>query len=58
MSADDALGVALRLARQGYGSGDPRRVLRMPSDIVLAALQYENFLADYEAAYIELNREG
>lgn len=28
----------------------------MRSDIVVAALQYEQFLADYEAAYMDLNR--
>lgn len=55
---DEALGVAVRLARQGYGGGDPRVILRMPSSVVVTAVHYENFLADYEAAYVELNREG
>lgn len=50
--------MALRLARQGYGGGDPRVILDMPTDIVLAAVQYENFLTDYESAYVELNREN
>lgn len=57
MKADDALGIALRLARKGYWGGDPGVILKMPTDVVLAAVQYENFLADYEAAYVELNRE-
>lgn len=54
---DEALGISMRLARQGYGGGDPQAVLRMPASIVIAAAHYENFLVDYEAAYVELNRE-
>lgn len=30
--------------------------MQMPSDIVVAALEYENFLVDYENAYYELNK--
>lgn len=30
----------------------------MPTDLVMAALQYENFLVDYEAAYLHLNSEA
>jgi hypothetical protein len=48
--------VALRLARQGYYGGDPERVLQAPSDMVLAAAEYEGFLSDYETAYYDLNR--
>ena len=48
--------VALKLARQGYYGGDPERVLKAPTDMVLAAAEYEGFLADYEMAYYELNR--
>ena len=28
----------------------------MPTDIVIAAVQYEQFLSDYEAAYYDLNK--
>lgn len=49
--------VALRLAHEGYGGGDPEKVLRMRADIVLAAIQYEKFRSDYERAYFDLNRE-
>lgn len=49
--------IALRLAKAGYAGGDPERILKMRADIVIAALQYEGFIGDYEAAYIELNRE-
>ena len=49
--------IALRLAKAGYTGGDPERVLKMRSDIVIAAIQYEAFINDYERAYIELNRE-
>ena len=49
--------IALRLAKAGYAGGDPERVLKMRADIVLAAVQYEGFVNDYESAFIELNRE-
>jgi hypothetical protein len=52
-----ALGLALKLARAGYWQGDPGRIMQAPSDEVLAALQYEEFVAEYESATIELNRE-
>jgi hypothetical protein len=48
--------VALRLAKAGYGGGDPARILEMRADLVLAAVQYENFSREYEAAYIDLNK--
>lgn len=54
---DEALGIALRLAREGFGGGDPRVILKMPSSMVVTAAHYENFLADFEAAYVEINRE-
>jgi len=50
------LTIALKLAHHGYGGGDPERILKMPTDIVLAALQYETFLSDYEQAYFDLNK--
>jgi len=36
--------------------GDPGKVLEAPVDLVLAAAQYEGFKADYERAFIELNK--
>jgi hypothetical protein len=51
-----AVGVALRLAKAGYWQGDPGIILKAPSDLVLAALQYENFVSDYERAAFELNK--
>jgi hypothetical protein len=50
--------IALRLAKAGYAGGDPERVLKMRADIVLAAIQYEKFVSDYENAFIELNKEA
>lgn len=55
IKADDALAIALRLARAGYGGGDPEKVMEMPADIVMAAVQYENYVAVYERTYIKLN---
>lgn len=36
---------ALRLAKAGYGS--PEDILKMSVETVMAALEYESFLADY-----------
>lgn len=49
--------IALRLAKAGYAGGDPERILKMRADFVLAAIQYEKFVKDYEGAFIELNKE-
>jgi hypothetical protein len=49
--------IALKLARAGYGGGDPERILNMRVDLVIEAAQYEQFCNDYESEYIELNTE-
>ena len=51
-----ALGIALRLAKAGWWQGDPGKVLNAPVDDVLGALQYDNFLNDYERMTFELNK--
>lgn len=48
--------IAVKLAKAGYYSGDPKAVLSAPTDIVMAAIQYEKFLTDYESTYMELNK--
>lgn len=48
--------IALRLARAGYGGGDPLKIMEWPSDVVVAALRYEDFVAKYERRFLELNR--
>lgn len=53
-----ALGIALRLAKAQWWQGDPGRILKSPADEVMAAIQYENFLADYERMTYELNRSA
>jgi hypothetical protein len=55
VTADDGLVVALRMARVWHVS--PVEVLRMPSDIVMAGLQHDDFLGEYEMACIELNKK-
>ena len=46
----------MRLVKAGYGSlGE---VKQMTAREVLQALNYEDFLADYESAYLELNNGG
>lgn len=47
---------ALRLSKNGYGTVP--EILKWPSDMVIDALEYENFLIDLESAFIELNKDG
>lgn len=47
--------IALRLARAGYWGGDPDKVLAAPARAVLAALNYEQFLGDYERTWRKKN---
>lgn len=51
---DSELLISLRLAKEGFGT--PEQILEMRSDIVLAALEYSGFAADYEETMIEMNR--
>lgn len=53
---DPALLAALKLSREGYGS--PVEILEMPTDVVMAALEHSNFLAEYESTATELNKEA
>lgn len=47
--------VALRLTKEGFGTME--QILAMPADLVLDALEYVNFLADYQEAQNQINRE-
>lgn len=46
----------MRLASAGWWGGDPEKVLQAPADLVMGAMHYEAFRADYEKAYVEINR--
>ena len=52
---DPALFIALRLSKEGFGSVEA--ILGMAVELVLAALEYSSFLAEYEETAIELNKE-
>jgi hypothetical protein len=54
---NDALAVAIRLAKAGYAGGDPEKVLEMPVGTVVGIIHYEKFRDDYERAYLALNRK-
>ena len=56
VNASFAVGVALRLAKAGLWGGDPEKILKAPAEMVMAALHYEVFTADYERAVYDLNR--
>lgn len=45
--------IALKLAKEGYGT--PDQVLAMRSDIVVAAVEYETFLNEYDRTIKVLN---
>lgn len=49
--------VALRIAKAGFYQGDPEKVLNGRVDYVLATLEYNKFLSDYEDVFIELNKK-
>jgi hypothetical protein len=51
-----ARAIALRIAKEGLWGGDPERVLKAPADLVMDAAHYLQFLADYDAAYLEINK--
>lgn len=45
---------ALRLAKEGMGT--PAEILAMPADIVLAASEFSEFVADYRDTVEEMNK--
>lgn len=49
--------MSLKLAKAQWWGGDPGKVMAAPADEVIAAAQYENFLADFERTAIQINRE-
>lgn len=49
--------LALRLAKAGWWGGDPDAVEAAPVDSVLDAAELEKFDADYERAWLALNRK-
>ena len=51
---DTAMLTALRLSKAGYGT--PTEILRMPVDVVVAAMEFEAFQNDYESTVRELNK--
>lgn len=52
---DDVLLIYFRLCKAGYASS-VKEASKMDARTVLQALAYENFLSDYEQAYIDLNK--
>lgn len=51
---NEALFIALRLAKIGFYGGNPERILKAPVDIVLRMLDYEQFEADLSKAYEDI----
>lgn len=51
---DDALVIANRLCKEGYGT--MTQILEQPIDLTLAALEYCTFISEYEQTAHELNK--
>lgn len=49
--------IVLRLAKAGYGGGNPEVIENMSVSWVLKMFHYENFCNDYESEYINLNNK-
>jgi len=47
--------MSLRLAKEGFGGGDPERIEAMRADTVMDAWEYYNFLGDYLETAREIN---
>lgn len=55
MTKDDNLLVYFRLCKAGY-AGSIKEARALDARTVLQALYYETFMADYERAFLELNK--
>jgi hypothetical protein len=58
INAEEADIVCLRLAKAGYGGGDPEKIGKMAVDWVMKIVGYEGFCSDYEEEYYNLNQEN
>lgn len=56
VNCDEETSVSLQLAKAGYCSGNPEKVLNLSVSTVLAAMNYELFLKHYEETFFELNK--
>jgi hypothetical protein len=54
VEADEGLVLALRLCKEGFGTLN--EIMEWPVDRFLDAVEYANFLADYQETTFELNR--
>ena len=45
----------MRLIKARYGSY--KEILEMPTDVVMLAVEYEEFLVKYESRFHDLNKE-
>jgi hypothetical protein len=55
-AVEDELLIYFRLVKAGYAP-TVREAAQMTAREVLQALHYEKFISDYEAAFVEINRE-
>jgi hypothetical protein len=48
--------ILLKLAKAGYGEGNPEVIAKMKVTTVLKLIQYEVFVKEYSDKFVELNR--
>jgi hypothetical protein len=53
---DEADLICLRLAKDGYGGGNPESIQDWKTETILSVLEYTTFLNDYEATLYEINK--
>lgn len=56
MSGDEALLIAARLAKSGYGTVE--QIMESDVRAVMAMVHYEAFVSDYEEEFLHLNKEN
>jgi hypothetical protein len=57
INLEEAYIICLKLAKAGYGGGNPETIGQMSPDWVIKILDYENFCGDWEEEYLNLNKK-
>ena len=57
ITADFETQIAMTLAKSGYYGGNPEAVFNASIDMVMKTYHYEIYTREYEATYLELNKE-
>lgn len=58
IKAEEADIICFRLAKAGYGGGDPEKIGKMSPYWVMKIVDYEVFCSDYEEEHYNLNKDN